>query len=95
MSKELEYAVPGLWRAYLYQGALTAAIALNFEALMPGAMGLLVEGTLLVAAIVNPLISWNAARDLLRDVGETGRQRPARPTSEALNAEVSLREGSA
>ena len=77
VSTELETSVPGLWRAYLYQGALTAAIALNFETLVPGDLGLLLEGMLLIAAIVNPFVSWNAARDLLRDVGETGRLRQA------------------
>ena len=71
LSKDLEQDVPGLWRSYLYQGTLTAAVALNFEALMPGQVGTR-QGTLLVAAIVSPFVSWNAARDLLRDVGETG-----------------------
>jgi hypothetical protein len=90
ISKDLEQDVPGLWRSYLYQGTLTAAVALNFEALMPGQVGTLLESTLLVAAIVNPFVSWNAARDLLRDVGETGRQRPepCEPTSPATTEVV-------
>ena len=90
-SRDLEQRVPRLWRAYLYQGTLTAAVALNFEALMPGRVGTLLESTLLVAAIVNPFVSWNAARDLLRDVGETGRARPV-PCVETEPAPVAAEE---